>query len=139
MSFFWQLFLRLCQLHIHKMQCKFTMFSTKFSHLITKMGKMDSYTRMENQQNIFSDLFLNFVFTLLEAIYWYLLLNKRFNKSYVRVFDMHSRLIVKKHHCECFQAILYLTFICYNPVYLNFIHFCQMNNFGLINPLNMLH
>ena len=60
------------------------------------MGKMDSYTRMENQQNIFSDLFLNFVFTLLEAIYWYLLLNKRFNKSYVRVFDMHSRLIVKK-------------------------------------------
>ena len=38
------------------------------------MSKVNKYTRMKNEQNIFSELFLHFVFTLLEAIYWYLLL-----------------------------------------------------------------
>ena len=37
---------------------------------MTKMGKMENYTSMENQQNIFSELFLSFVFTLLEVMYW---------------------------------------------------------------------
>ena len=32
---------------------------------MTKMGKLENYTSMENQQIIFYELFLHFVFTLL--------------------------------------------------------------------------
>ena len=34
---------------------------------------MDNFLWMENEQNIFYELFLHFVFTLLEAMQWYLL------------------------------------------------------------------
>ena len=70
---------------------------------------------MENQQNIFSELFLHFVFSLFEVMYWYLLLKLMF-LIYGCVEGIHANYIVNLPYFECFQANLYLSFIHYHPV-----------------------
>ena len=42
--------------------------SPKSVNKTPKKGKMDNFLWMENEQNIFYELFLHFVFTLLEAM-----------------------------------------------------------------------
>ena len=69
---------------------------------------------MENQQNIFSELFLHFVFSLLEAMQWNLLLILVSLKNLMDV--QMSYMLNKNSFFECFPAILYLSFLRYHPL-----------------------
>ena len=70
-----------------------------------------------NQQNIF---FMNFFFILFSlfgsSVLVFVAQISGSNKSYGCVDDIHANQIFKEPYFECFQDILYLSFIRYHPV-----------------------
>ena len=98
---------------------------------MTKMGKLENYTSIENQ-NIFSGLSLHFVFGSNVLVFVAPISGP---KSY-GCDDKHANQIVKEPYFECFQAILYLTFICYHPVCLMHTTLSFWNFFYIITGHN---
>ena len=83
-----------------------------------KKAKMDNFLWMENEQNIFNELFLHFFhFIGSHVVVLVVQISVLSNKSYGCEDGIHVKEIVKNSLSVFrFQAILYLSFIFYHPV-----------------------
>ena len=81
---------------------------------------MENFLWMENEQNIFYDFF-SFCFHFIGSHVVVLVVQISVsNKSYGCVDGIHVKEIVKNSYFECFPAILYLSFIRYHPVVMQY-------------------